>query len=509
MSTEFLVTPALAAPLPPCCRPASPLRLSPWILSADLAASRDAAGLCCVAWSCRASKTKRHSQWIPRVDLVPAERVFDADAALGTVINLDKTGATPANPSVELWQNRGGCGRFVTASRPLRPGDCALRATAFAVIVRQTRERCHWCFAPLKEKAFQCADCQFARYCSRECLSFDGPLHDFQCSALKAVAARQSQAEARGIDALNCPDWEAVRLMLAVLSMEALLGHSEVLSRLVTSNQSWTSESETAKEAVRVISTKTPVRSKKRILQTLRRVQCNAHPMYLESNAVCGVGIFPEAAMALNHSCVPNVVPSFDPQTRTLSFHAISDIPKGHAVEYAYVDVMQSREQRQRLLLDGFGFRCACVRCFEEGPSDEPDSVGSGQGEKAVVMRLMEMNAAPQLPQSELDRVYEAHCRYFEQHDDAAFAFRMLALKHARARRDWARVIASAEALAELWVSKCALPEMHPTMESLYSQITVAAAQLGLAEKAERARQLAEKIHRICGYQLHKEPSAP
>ncbi|KAG6594348.1 putative histone tail methylase containing SET domain [Phytophthora cinnamomi] len=356
------------------------------------------AGLSYVAWKCTSSgplstapnaaqqPNKLHSQWIPQRHVAVVHPASpDANAALGRGPHDSKFEVD--NPRVELWSSKGGSvGRFTVAKQCIRPGERAFQASAFAVVVRQSLapRRCHWCFAALRKKALQCGDCEFARYCSRECLAADAALHDFQCPALRELKRRGERA--------GVGDVETVRLALAVLSMEEFVRNPRALELLAVHRRRDADEEKEVRSAVAVIVEMTGrVVDPKHVQLTLERVRCDAHPLYLDGVTCVGTGVFPEAAMALNHSCLPNVAPSFDPRTRTLAFHAIAEIPRGCAVECAYVDLLQTRKRRHSLLAAGFGFDCICGRCTNEAAvSGKKQSAANEDEEEDKEKQLME-----------------------------------------------------------------------------------------------------------------------
>ncbi|KAG6969943.1 hypothetical protein JG687_00002897 [Phytophthora cactorum] len=156
-------------------------------------------------------------------------------------------------------------GRFTVAKQCIRAGERAFQAAAFAVIVRQSLapRRCHWCFAVLRRKALQCGDCEFA----------------------------------------SVGDVETVRLALAVLSMEQFVRNSQALKLLVVHRQEESSEEKETRAAVKFIVDMTSrILDPQHVLVTLERVRCSAHPLHLDGVTCVGTGVFPEAAMALNHS---------------------------------------------------------------------------------------------------------------------------------------------------------------------------------------------------------------
>ncbi|KAJ0390603.1 hypothetical protein ATCC90586_010824 [Pythium insidiosum] len=98
-----------------------------------------------------------------------------------------------------------------------------MQTPAFAVVAsdRVARQRCHWCLTRLRRKAFQCGGCEFARYCSRECLDTDSAVHDPQCAALAQLQRLPSRQSPTAVDP------ETLRLVLAVLAAEQLLPASK------------------------------------------------------------------------------------------------------------------------------------------------------------------------------------------------------------------------------------------------------------------------------------------
>uniref|UniRef100_M4B699 MYND-type domain-containing protein n=1 Tax=Hyaloperonospora arabidopsidis (strain Emoy2) TaxID=559515 RepID=M4B699_HYAAE len=380
--------------------------------------------------------------------------------------------------------------------------------TAALLYVReaQVARRCHWCFLRLCKKAVQCADCTFARYCSRGCLAADASLHDFQCRALRALKCGNNGDGIVG-------DVETVRLTLAVLSMEQFVRNPHALKQLlVHCAEESSSARDEARNAVEFIVKKTGrVLDRKHVWTTLERVRCNAHPLYVDGVTCVGSGVFPDAAMALNHSCLPNVVPSFDPRTRTLAFHAIADIPPKHAVECAYIDLLQTRKRRQALLSQGFGFACVCLRCTNErglASTDGQDVAVENEQESQTEMRVME--ELMQLTHSShagavqrLSRLKRECADIFQHNCEAQFALYTAELQLARVGCDWKRVVDAAETLLTIW-TRCGLPKNYHTTETLYMQIYCAARRAGMMDKEKASALQVSRIRQICGY-MHPE----
>lgn len=514
MNAWVLVTPKLSLLLPSACSCGRSLETesqkktkqsrcsSSWLLSVQVAKTRRDAALVCLQWSCVDDALRQHSLWLEADAVVFAER-HTKNLCRGP----HEQPFEAENTSIRLWESPA-TGKFAVAAQQIPMGATALQAAAFAVVIKDSlaRSHCHWCFNRLVKKVLQCADCQFARYCSRECLDADALLHDFQCQALGKLGSDSPQGSAL-YAAGSLVDSETVRLTLAVLSMERLLQTTKPLAPLVVHSKSALADDLTAKVvagAVEIIQQNTSIDapiSAPHIRESLQRVQCNAHPLYLNGAMICGLGVFPEAAMVLNHSCMPNTVPSFDPKTRTLRFQTIRSIPAGHTIEYSYVELLQSTTQRQDQLRDGFDFECTCWRCVTK--SEELKDRSSHLAEDAFTKELMQLQQSKHASQalSELKAMRKRCQRLLLQHTELRFGFHLVEMRLAAAARDWLRVIASAEAQIEIWRSE-GLPHVYPIMQTLHKQIQLASTNAGLQTKAQEATQAIDLIQRVCGYGL-------
>lgn len=462
-------------------------------------ARRDATGLVRLEWPCPSDSSRHsHSLWIDAASVATAELVADANAALGRGIH-EPPFEREHGHRLALWSSPK-LGRFVVAATDIDLGSQVMSATAFAVVVsdRCTATRCHWCFKQLTKKAFRCGACAFAMYCSRKCLDDDAVLHDPQCTVLAALVHTPSTP---------LMDKELLRLTLAVIAMEAFLGHTQALARLHVPHPASgggqpdprTQAHDAAARLLRRHVKVSPLRSATRshIRTILEKLQSNVHPLVLSGSAgVCGLGIFPEAAMTVNHSCQPNVVPSFDPATRSLRFFAVQSVHAMHVIEYSYLaDLCVSSSRRRELLRDGFGFECQCYRCTQ--PQPEPTTQ-----EDDLVQSLVAASSIPD-PLSvlgHLAKLEHAHRLLLEQRRDLEYSLRMVQLRAATQCKDSQRTITVASRLLVVWELQ-GLPLHHPTTETLHQQIVVAAARLGDSVRTNQSRDRVQQIQRVCGFQ--------
>ncbi|POM58317.1 Hypothetical protein PHPALM_37051 [Phytophthora palmivora] len=318
------------------------------------------------------------------------------------------------------------------------------------------------------------------------------------------IGERAFQAAAFAVVRINAGvgDVETVRLALAVLSMEQFVRNSHALDLLVVHHQREEKEEKETCNAVNFIVDRTNrVLDPKHVQDTLVRVRCNAHPLYLDGVTCVGSGVFPDAAMALNHSCLPNVTPSFNPRTRNLAFHAIAEIFQGNAVEYSYIDLLQTRKRRQSILARGFGFDCTCERCMKETVKERSPVRQDGDDEEdRVLEKLMQLvNSSDSDVKHRLVHLKNQYEHVFEHNDEAQFALYTAEMQVARVHSDWGHVVKAAEMLLQIW-TRCGLPHYYNTTETLHLQVHFAAKHLGMTEKAKTSAQQVASIRQICGY---------
>lgn len=64
-----------------------------------------------------------------------------------------------------------------------------------------------------------------------------------------------------------------------------------------------------------------------------------------------------------NHSCLPNCQQAWDGDQGTMRISACTQIQEGDELCIDYIDVRQSRDQRQFELRQKYGFECSCPAC--------------------------------------------------------------------------------------------------------------------------------------------------
>ncbi|CAA20779.1 histone lysine methyltransferase Set5 [Schizosaccharomyces pombe] len=68
----------------------------------------------------------------------------------------------------------------------------------------------------------------------------------------------------------------------------------------------------------------------------------------------------------MNHDCSPNVKHTWNPRLDQVTVHAVRDIEAGEEILTTYIDLHKSHTERQKILLEHFGFKCYCSVCSVE-----------------------------------------------------------------------------------------------------------------------------------------------
>ena len=96
------------------------------------------------------------------------------------------------------------------------------------------------------------------------------------------------------------------------------------------------------------------------------RFEANCLEMETDAHGNMIRGIFLQAAR-INHSCVPNAYPAWNPDLQLLTVLAIIDIPEGKEIfiNYHAGEYRKGKDQRRQHLLNDYGFHCLCSACAD------------------------------------------------------------------------------------------------------------------------------------------------
>ncbi|KAL6590474.1 SET domain-containing protein [Neocallimastix californiae] len=108
--------------------------------------------------------------------------------------------------------------------------------------------------------------------------------------------------------------------------------------------------------------------SESELIQHLLRFKCNNFVCHDSQLFGIAESAFPVGSL-FNHSCSPNATLYYHGNRQII--RAMRDIQQGEEICITYTDVMNSRENRQKLLFEKYKFKCHCERCMDENGLDK------------------------------------------------------------------------------------------------------------------------------------------
>lgn len=91
----------------------------------------------------------------------------------------------------------------------------------------------------------------------------------------------------------------------------------------------------------------------------LLRFQMNAFYLNNDLFTPLAAAVFNRTSL-LNHSCVPNVIMTYDPRKRTQQVRVVAGIAAGEELVHSYVDLIRCRRERATILQKDYAFSCSC-----------------------------------------------------------------------------------------------------------------------------------------------------
>ena len=133
-------------------------------------------------------------------------------------------------------------------------------------------------------------------------------------------------------------------------------------------------------------------------------------------------GIFPLISR-INHSCVLNVKHSWNSLEKMEKIYAIKDIEQGEEILTSYLEIYQTKANRQRNLKEKFNFECSCPACSLVDPKLEQES----DRRRLTISQLDELvpiqaNVQPLAAMRRLDKLLELLKEEGMEYDAASIA---------------------------------------------------------------------------------------
>ncbi|KAG2582314.1 hypothetical protein PVAP13_6KG100335 [Panicum virgatum] len=284
-----------------------------------------------------------------------------------------------------------GRGRGLVAARGVREGEVLLSEPALLLYpsaLASLRAYCAACFRalPADSAAAPCASCRAAAFCSPACAAAAHPR--LLCTALSHCASA-GLAAAAPAEAVQEP-------LLFLLSAYSL---PDPALRAVLSLASAPPPPPGAQDAADLhaaVAALAPPHllpagfSPDLTAALLDKDRGNSFAIMepyrpwtpLELQKARAYAVYPRASL-LNHDCLPNAC-HFDypdrpgPGNTDIVVRALHDIPEGREVCISYFAANWRYADRQRRLLEDYGFRCECDRCQVESQWKDDDDDNNG-----------------------------------------------------------------------------------------------------------------------------------
>lgn len=307
---------------------------------------------------------------------------------------------TPAITVTEIQ----GRGRSLISTRPLKAGEIILKDSpillysAHSFVSKTPHFFCSNCFKSINSQTPSLVSCQSCLssntstlFCSPNChsaaqKSFHSP---WACEALRRFVNPVASCYPDNVEVHLQVRFLVAALCLAVVSPEGF--------RVLMSLQGEGSDSDEVRFLYSVIKDiRIPIEgfvvSVEIVAALLDKDKLNAFGLMEpfeegKERAVRAYGIYPNASF-FNHDCLPNAcrfeyVDKISGGDNTdMVIRMIHDVPSGREICLSYFPVNFKYVERQKRLLEDYGFKCECDRCKVEAnwSDDEEDGEGDGEG---------------------------------------------------------------------------------------------------------------------------------
>ncbi|VDK44651.1 unnamed protein product [Anisakis simplex] len=217
---------------------------------------------------------------------------------------------------------------------------------------------------PESRKLLKCANCEFARYCNKECQRSAWKHHRNECRRLKAVFPNLPLTEvlfiSRVVDRVLFLEtngdkygWERDRKWVDLMGHEEDVKNDEHFEKIFNKTSTFRKEEMLEKD---------------KFFTIFCKVAINSHSIHTSAGTEVGMAL-DLGVSAYDHSCRPNCSLVFDGYQACLRpLTPVVDTSNPRTSFISYVDVGRSRYQRRKELKTKWYFECECERCTD--PSD-------------------------------------------------------------------------------------------------------------------------------------------
>eukprot|EP00833_Pecoramyces_ruminatium_P018438 jgi/Orpsp1_1/1192470/evm.model.d7180000093595.1 len=296
--------------------------------------------------------------------------------------------------------------RSVITNVKIKKGTIIISSPAMGIVLMENAREtyCHNCLSLMQKNKNRCSRCKVAHYCSKECqINAWKNGHKYTCKLWKEkklfdndlmdvdlliqvvlqickwdndkktpTIKKPTTFEEGSMRPDKLKDISENKESLDWKEMEEKINREAFLSLMTHQDKIEFEEWKYLRDMAKVIfliapdlETKT---SESELIQHLLRFKCNNFVCHDTQLFGIAESAFPVGSL-FNHSCMPNATLYYHGNRQIL--RAMRDIQQGEEICITYTDVMNSRKDRKKLLLEKYKFECHCERCIDDHGIDE------------------------------------------------------------------------------------------------------------------------------------------
>lgn len=244
----------------------------------------------------------------------------------------------------------------------------ATKPFAFVLHSKEKNNRCDNCLQK-REKLFKCSLCQYVYYCNRICQKESWSIHKTECPNLKRISPKIIPDAARLMARIIIKFQQGGEEEMGYYSetnyrkFKDLMSHCSDIKKNAKRMEHFTSLCLVLSDFLRDIS----MPNVAELMGIYGRICINSFNILDGVMDTIGIGIY-LAPSVINHSCKPNAVAVFE--GTTLIIRAIEDLPSLNwsQIKISYIDLLNSTETRNDILMNTYYFVCDCERCTQPEP---------------------------------------------------------------------------------------------------------------------------------------------
>lgn len=217
----------------------------------------------------------------------------------------------------------------------------------------------------------KCSRCEKRSYCSLDCQKQDWLTHKLLCNKGLEI---QYNVDSRGSRLVTTRDFQRYSILLSEPSVLVIQRYIHGKNAMLEMKALMSGLDPKVCKAIHQLKASDEFQENsndenQRCKKFLNILKTNGMSIGGRDAAIGGIFL---VCSRINHSCEPNAVHIWNERTNKKDIIALKDIKAGEEVTIAYIEPLQSKQSRQLVLLECYGFECQCEVCALE---DEVKSI--------------------------------------------------------------------------------------------------------------------------------------